>query len=711
MSIVEIPHYESPLASANPSVDPLVKTHFTTSQLYVIIKEMARELSETLEAQQKWGLISRPYVIAQIRRKWGGVIRYDFENLYSGEEYDGRHASAMPGDGSLIRLRVTESGDSYKLYYQRVTSPTPESDFSTWTYLSIFDVTLVASCAYEAKVAQFYIDSDKKIQFRESTDNGANWGSWTLLGYSPTTAVYGMDTAYKANGDIALFYIDQATVHIRKRLSGEWQDVAAWDKSTGNLSGLSVYYHQDWNLVITGLDSSAKKMLWTLIYGDGGLVAADTWSDLEIIIERGATEPYTYRSPCVRRPDTTRLYFVEQFTQEENLNHIWYSHMPPAANFDDVAWLEPVPTEPQSVFGLAFCQLGSYAWLTNANKVYRASATDDVLDISSRLLIMDMRQYPEIQKGYLKLVVNNTNNWYSNFARIGDEITIGIGYQTPAGFECSLASSFWITKYKFESPPWYPLRVIFPVGVIGTLTLEAQDAWDFLKRYKTRRPYSWSVGEKSVKELLQFFFARSGLDFEVQSASDAALNFKPEFERGRGASYRTIIKALMKMIPDQLIFREAKVILRNPTTAEAVDWTYHNMLGTALLVFRGRYGSSAWDPNRAEVWTDTFMKQATNWPQVQMVRDRLSRVTTPTYPDTTRAGERADAELRKSEILTGEETWMHAPTNCGLEPWDKIQITDTVGGVSNLLRRVIRLKTYWSARIWGYHQTIVLGAD
>lgn len=105
------------------------------------------------------------------------------------------------------------------------------------------------------------------------------------------------------------------------------------------------------------------------------------------------------------------------------------------------------------------------------------------------------------------------------------------------------------------------------------------------------------------------------------------------------------------------------------------------------------------------------MKMAAEWPQVTMVRDRLSRVTTPTYPDITRAAERADAELRKAEILTGEESWMTAPTNCGLEPWDILQITDLNAGVSSIRRRVLRIKSYWNARHWAYAQTITLGAD
>lgn len=826
---------------------------------------MARTLSATLEAQQKLGIISQPYLIAKIRRKWGGVIRYDWDLLYpkggdnlsevkligsndvdvdgqrsqnefyldrfqaensgwlsaikikvfasvnvkvaiyadsTGEpgallssnnistacaagwntilienieitsavyywlafiadgiqvnyhqvastrrsraetyatftfpdpagtgfssstndyaliaawqglyEYDSFHTAAMPTDGSLIRLRVTEIADSRKLYYQRITSPDEASDFSAWTYLTIYDILAVASCAYGTNVSQFYIRLDKAILHRESTDNGASWGSWSVIDYSPTTAINGIDAAYKSNGDITLIWNDADTLYQMQRLSASWESKAACPNALVNKTGISIFYNSDWNIIATAGASAAVKSVSQCIFGDGGSEAVGDWSAWDAIIERGTTEPFNYHAPFVRRPDTTRLYFVEEFTQAETQQRLYYSHSPAAAVFKDNAWLEPVPMNAESVYGLCPCNYGSYAWLTNANKVYRALATDDELDISSKLLIMDMRQSPDIRKGKVTITVNNLAGVYNDFARLGDELTIGLGYKTSAGNEYSLASSFWITKYELVSPSWSIWRTIYPTGILGTLVIETQDAWDFLKRYKTRRPYSWSVGTKTVLELLTFFLARAGLTFEVLSSSSAAQNFKPLFEVGRGASYRTIVKNLLKMVPDQLIFREYKAILRNPTTAEAVDWTYHNIIGTAMTVFRGKYGTSAWDPNRAEVWGDTFMKMGAEWPQIQKMRDRLSRVTTPTYPDLTRAGERAAAELRKAEILTGEDSWLLAMVNCGLEPWDKIQITDQASGVTDILRRVIRIKTYWSARSWLYTQTCTLGAD
>lgn len=837
---------------------------------------MARTLSPTLEAQQKWGLISWPYVKARIVKKWGDVIRYDFESLYSGEEDDYLHTAAMPDDGSLIRLRVANPLTTKNLYYQRVTNPTPESDFSAWTDLEIPNVVAVASCAYGANVSQFYINASQQMYHRESSTNGATWGDWQLIQTGLSYGVCSFDAACKNNGDLCLlwaaeparyehnlefkpyfepFYgakwlaqtfdgyaqhtftmialylrrvgnpgtltVSLRAVDVSHRPTGpdltsgsidgnsittdpsgaryeieltpylypsalelaivvrvpggsdtnrlEWQfnpnnpyplGQAGWSDNAGstwtmnpnsdaifeewglsldgskpmsiyrkrrltdvwetpatrpggleNITGISLYYDQDWHIVATyGKDDSTKAVV-SCVLGDGHSYPADIWSSWQSLIERSATEPYNYHAPCVRRTDTTRLYFIESFTQEETQRFIWYSHSPPSATFELNAWLEPVPMNITTEYGVVFCQQGSYAWLTNANRVFRALATEDALVLTARLLEVDSRDYPDIFKGSLKVVIDNTGGWYNDFNRLGQQLEVGIGYRTSAGYESSLVPFRWITKFKLKAPPWYPLRMIYPVGIIGTLEIETEDAWTFLYRYRTRRHLEWAAGEKSIKELLQFFIARCGLDFDVISQSDAVQNFKPKFDVRVGTSYRTAIKNLLKMVPDQLVFRDAKVLLRNPTTEEAVDWTYNTIFGTDLLVFRGSYGATAWDPNRAEVWGDTFMKMDANWPQVGMVRDRLSRVTTPTYPDTTRAGERADAELRRAEILTGGESGMNAPVNCGLEPWDVLQITDTNAGVSAIRRRVLRIKAYWNARHWSYQQIIKLGAD
>jgi len=153
-----------------------------------------RNLTSTLlTAQQEASHI--PYVELVARNKISGVVRLDWERLYDGSEDDYFHAVTMPGDGSIIRVRITVPGDGRKLYRQRVANPGPSSDFSNWTYTNQYNCVVVAAASLGADVSIFWINSNREIRRIKSTDNGVNWGSPELIDYSPTTAIYGLPTS------------------------------------------------------------------------------------------------------------------------------------------------------------------------------------------------------------------------------------------------------------------------------------------------------------------------------------------------------------------------------------------------------------------------------------------------------------------------------------------------------------------------------------
>ena len=75
-----------------------------------------RNLSSTLLATQKKAT-RRPYVKVHVVERVGGITRFNWSNLYEGEEADHFHAAAVASDGSLIRLRVDPADN--KLYRQK----------------------------------------------------------------------------------------------------------------------------------------------------------------------------------------------------------------------------------------------------------------------------------------------------------------------------------------------------------------------------------------------------------------------------------------------------------------------------------------------------------------------------------------------------------------------------------------------------------------
>lgn len=189
-----------------------------------------RTLSSTLLAAQQQET-AVPYVRVEAVNKTDGVNRYNWSRLYDGSEDDCYHSLTMPGDGSLIKARITLPADSNKLYRQRVINPGTGSDYSQWTYTGQYNVVVTAAASLGAEASIFWIKSNREIRRIKSTDYGANWGSPETIDYSPSTAIYGMAAAYKPNGDLVTFFVDQSVLYVKKCIGGQWQTKAAWARA------------------------------------------------------------------------------------------------------------------------------------------------------------------------------------------------------------------------------------------------------------------------------------------------------------------------------------------------------------------------------------------------------------------------------------------------------------------------------------------------
>ncbi|MBI2831810.1 MAG: hypothetical protein HYX79_06100 [Chloroflexi bacterium] len=372
-----------------------------------------REISDTLLSAQKKASRT-PYVRVEASNKVSGVVRLDWERLYTGTEDDYYHAVTLSGDGSLVRVRITLPADSRKLYRQRVAGPGPQSDFSQWVYTNEYNAVVVACCSLGAEVSIFWVKSDKKIYHLKSTDYGASWGSPELLGYTPTTAINGIAAAYKPNGDIALFYADQATLYVMKRLSGNWGSATAWDKSTGDLSGVACVYVTDWDLLVSGKDTNDNFKLWTLVYGDGGEVESGTWSALEELASAPADGNFEYRACFLDKPDVYRCFFVESFNGAEAYNRPFWSHIVPGASFPVNLWREPVPFNLSSEYGLAIAHPpeADYCWLSNPKGVWRAPLAAQSLDLTAD--VIKARQEATRESGKLSVELRNDEGQYAS---------------------------------------------------------------------------------------------------------------------------------------------------------------------------------------------------------------------------------------------------------------------------------------------------------
>ena len=665
-----------------------------------------RQLSSTLLAAQQEATRT-PYAKVAAKNTIAGIVRYDWSRLYTGSEDDYFHAVTMPGDGSLIRVRVTPPSDSRKLYRQRVANPGPTSDFSQWVYTSQYNSVIVATTSLAAEVSIFWIKSDRKIYQLKSTDYGVNWGSPQLLSYTPTTAIYGIAAAYKPNGDIALFFADQATLYVMKRIDGSWGNSVAWNKSTGDLSGVAIVYDGDWNLIVTGKDSNDNYKLWSLVYGDGGEVAVGTWSALREIASAPSDGKFEYHRAFLDKPDVYRALYVEKFTGTQSYNRPFWSHSVPDTKFVDNLWHEPVPLNLSSEYGLAMAHYDDYCWLSSPNGVWRASKVEQIIDLTTDVL--SLRQETDETSGRLIVELRNDEGQYASPGQgglsvldIGCQLDFSPGYVTSQGNEVSSGQTFILDAYEHTSS-----------GGKASFILYASDGWGLLDAWKARHQFRWNPYSSGTgaKQILEFVLSRVGLKLEVKSQSSVITSFYPDFTIHPNNQGEAVISKLLSFVPDVLFIEGNKAYIVNPLDTDNSVYSY----GSAHPIFEGRYRVGTWQLNRIQVEgydpvaEEPIVIDSFAWDEIDRLYDRLRQLEDKNLDTVAKAQARGEASLRESEIESARGM-LRIPVNCGQQLYDVVDISGIRVGLEAEKKRVSGLTLVYNPRRGEYEQRLLLGA-
>ncbi len=635
-----------------------------------------RTLSAALLAAQK-SASAVPYLKVVISDRIGGVRRLAFSRLYTGSEPEGYHAAAMPGDGSLLRARAA----SGRVYYQRVTSPGAGSNFSAWTDLGPAANAGVALCAEGSRAMLFYVDPDGlNVKLRESTDNGATLGSPVTVATAPG-AVGWLAADVKASGDGLLLYSVGATVYRVKRTGGSWGTPTPWTNSVASVSGLACFHQGDFNVVVAGTDAAGSAFVWSCIFGDGFSQAADTWSPLREVTRASPGTGVSFRSPFLAQPDSFRLTFVEKYTGVQAYARAHHSYSPPTALYASNLWREPVPFNLDTEFGLALAFSSAALWLSTPSGVWTATLSVPSLDVTADVLEADVDDRPF--DGRLRLALRNDDGRYSALPsplKLGAEVRVSPGYVTTSGPQASEGPAYWVEALELRSGPGE-----------AALALAGRDAWGLLEGWRARRQYAWAAGEKNVFGILQYLFARAGLEFSSIGASAAATSLYPAFTVGPGVSGLTAVRALLKMLPDVVVVSGGAGFLKEPQAVEASVYAY----GTDHALLAGRYADLLPAANRAQVFGEAVFAERFDWPRVESVYDRLAQALDANLTTAQQAGDRADAMLRR-EALAAAGGDITVLVNCGQELYDVVEVTDAGAGLSAARRRVLGLSLRYS---------------
>jgi len=660
--------------------------------------------SALLAAQQADSHI--PYLKVVARNKLAGVVRLEWNRLYSGSEPDYYHSVTAVGDGSLIRIRVGPANDNNKLYRQRVVNPGPQSDFSVWAYSGQYSCQAVTVISHNAEVCIFWVNLNRELKCLLSTDYGATWGSVVILDYAPYNLVEGISAAYKPNGDIAIFFANEDTLYVKKRIGGNWQGKSVWDKSTGYLTSVAAVYDGDWNLIVTGQDSSGNYRAWSLVYGDGDAVPAGEWSDLKEFASAPAEGNYEFRSVYMDKLDVFRAFYVEKFIGVQSYSRSYRSVSIPETEFLSGLWREPVPFNPSSEYGLAITHYGDYCWLSTPNSLWRASLLEQSLELTPDVLSAQLELRPA--DGRLIVELRNDSGKY-NFPGTGNlavldtgcQLDVSPGYVTSQGNEVSDSPSFWLEAYEHTSS-----------GGKASLFLHTIDGWRLLDGWKARYQFRWNkdTAEIPVKTIMEFVLARVGLKLEVKSQSSIITNFCPDFTIYSGDTGTAVMTRLFSFVPDVLFMEGNKGYIVNPQTSDSSVYTY----GTSHSIFSGKYRTGVLETNQLHIEgydADAGTPIAVDlfdWEQIEKFPERFRLVADRNIDTIAQVEDRGTALLRKLGIKAIDGV-ISSPVNCGQQMYDVVNITDSRAGLSDVKRRVVGLILGYRNTKGEYTHQLILG--
>ncbi|MGI2336354.1 MAG: sialidase family protein [Dehalogenimonas sp.] len=524
-----------------------------------------RPLSVTLAAAQR-SPSRQPCLKAVITRR-----RLEWQLLYSGAEADYLHAAVFTANGTLIRARITNASDSGRLYRQRTAVPGPEADFSQWVNTGQTGAVNVAVASCGAEVSILWVSTDRGIRRITSTDDGLTWSNPELIDYLPTTAVGGLTAVYDEDHNLGVFFTDQTTLYVKRRLSGIWQPRRAWDKTTGTLTGLAGVYDEGFRLALTGRTTAGDYRLWTLTYDEAG-----NWGVLGELAASPAGEGYEFRNASLHGPNNYRCAWVESNSGLDPYHRVYLTSLAPGAAFDEVLWVEPEPLAMTTEYGPVVIERDDAVWLISAAQVWRAITGVAGIDVSVDIKSAVLESEPF--SGSLQLELDNAGGPYdSPVFGVGDTVEFSSGCITAVGAEVSDGLTFTISAALHCRAPGESL-----------LVLAADDYWTALKNWQTRNQLRWHATH-NIKDILAWLLGRAGLRLAVISASAAVTGEYPDFMINPGGDGLSAVKRLLSDVPDVLFIEGDTAFLLHPQTDDPASYGY----GQEHPIFRRRLAAGA----------------------------------------------------------------------------------------------------------------------
>jgi hypothetical protein len=560
---------------------------------------------------------------------------FDWQRLYLGSETKNFHDCCISGDGSLHRIRL----DGTTIYYSRVTSPDEESTYSSWSNMgSTVAGSDLAIASSGASVIMVACDGTYTYR-RESSDNGATWGSWVQMS-NTRPCDRGAAIAFKPNGDCIIVHAtdvnDPTSLYLQKRTSGSWSSGLGQRSGDWEIEGLAAYYDGDWNIIALVLEGNYLVAV-RMVYGDGYRQTAGTWAtdsklslgrahvDMDSMLamrlfQRQPTwsvyqlEGHTYfkESTSPRPPPTwwERHQAVLQALAGEDLTISgvslvkpstyqamlctarslvpWIFRLKPGSDFFDYQWSKAMTIDTTANYGLALAADSSYVWACQANEVWRStlpsyweapsagSGAGDSISIPTNHILAIREQVRPLAESSLEIALDNSTGAYDSPGS-GDiaEIVRGSRVRLYLGYKTSAGDDQEEVGQYFIESYQWDRS-----PGLSIFTLNCIDAWGLLERYSFNKPIEWNLSsdDYTVYELIEIVLSAIGATLTYTSRSTLITTLYPKLEIHAGESASSVLLRLLDLVEDVIHFFGLAATIVHPQDSDSAVYYYKGQL-------------------------------------------------------------------------------------------------------------------------------------
>jgi hypothetical protein len=636
-----------------------------------------RTLSAPLLAAQK-APSGAPFVRVEVEGRIRGINHLVYSEVFTAFVADDAHDAAA--DTTYLH-RVRANSVTGRPQYERGYG-------AGWIDLSTLSTTNVIAVAVVNNARVFVVyNRGLSVYFRESADQGATFGTETLIASAAILTPTGVGVAYKDSTGTCVVIIDIDSIITRYRRTGVGAFGAGLAMPTprpATLTGMAMKFSGDYNIVVTGTEvSTLRPTVWTLILGEGFSVTLDVWAALFIVQQAETDQLVVFKAPHLGPPDiASRLSFVERFTGSPTYDRSYWSerHLADPFSPGNWEWLDPVPFDDTAANGLALAGDGvTYAYTSRPAEVNRAPyvATGSPKDMSADLVEATVEENGIRARG--EFVFDNAGGqWAGPPApiQLGRDVDIGLGYDALFSRPAGQAIVGW--EYRRDGG-----ESVFVVRTRGA------DYWLEGGRART----SVSPGTLAFSILYRGICARAGVEESHAALSVRAANFALAWTVHPFESALSAVEALLAMMADVARpdsgFGASAIRTFEPLGSDAVNYDY---VAEGHAIYRSRTERERREALAEVVGVGTVLGQAFDFPEMAENKGLADRRRGPHEVTAGNAADHAAARLRKG-VLESDRGYLVTSPHCGMEVGDVVQYSDALVSATVVKARVRAVRT------------------